>query len=1035
MGLTKEQQLAVESSGKNIIVSAGAGSGKTFVLTERVKYLLLHGVSLSQLLLLTFTNAAAAEMKSRIRKMILKTPELSSQLDLLEGAYITTFDSFALSIVKKYHTRLNLTNQIEVCDEVLIDLKKKEILNTILEEHYRSPSDDFLKLIEDFCLKDDQVLRDLLLSAYQKIELKVDKKEYFQNVLTEDKIQEMISSTLEDYCGILKSRQKDLIRLMGDLNTYFDGDFVSKVEDNFAALMEANTYLEFVQACHYSSLRVPNGTSLEGKKLKSDIFDLAKDIEKYCVYSSLSEMEEEYRSTLGYQGVLFSILKDFDQRLSQYKRENQLFTFTDISSYAIEVVRKNPDVLKELRDQFQEIMVDEYQDTSDTQEIFIQLISHQNIYMVGDIKQSIYRFRNANPDLFQQKYSSYQDPQQGLKIDLLKNFRSREEVLEDINLLFDHFMDEEIGGANYQESHRMIFGQEDYSTLGKTNLNHHMEFLLYDEKNLLNLSKEEEEAFLIASDIKKKIQENYLVWDKEEKFLRPLLYQDIVVLLDKSKNFTLFKRIFESCQIPLTIVKEESFRKEEDSLVFRNLFRFLICIHEKCFDLEFRYTFVSLCRSFLWKMSDEDIYEIYQKNSFFDTDFYRLGEELAEKIDTMSLSQFFSLVLEKYHYDEKLLTVGNISSYRVRSEYFYQLCQKYEEMGNTIYDFVEYLNQIFDGDYDLKFNVQKTIPNSCQIMTIHKSKGLEYPICYYAGLTSKFSEKEMKERMIFDSHYGFILPKVDHSYKDIYLKFLYKHLYHREELSERIRLFYVALTRAREKMIFVLPKQEEELERDSFVPTYEREKYSSFLSILKSIWSIILPYTKELEILGNKEYLKTMKKNEYSTSFKDSLKVEELSLENTMIEENHFSKNHLTLLDYEEKEKMQVGTQIHEILENLDFENADLSSLSIPNYWKEKILHFLESDFMKERIHYPMRKEWEFVDVQENEMLHGVIDLLIDEGESYTIIDYKLKGIDDSAYDEQLNGYRHSIEKKTQKKVRCYLYSLFEEEYREVKDA
>ncbi len=1034
MALTEEQQHAVEWGGRNILVSAGAGSGKTFVLTERVKYKLLHGVHISELLILTFTNAAAAEMKDRIRKMIQKTPELAGELDALEGAYITTFDSFALAVVKKYHTKLNITNQIQISDEVLIDLQKKKIMDEIFDEYYQSPKQDFLQLIHDFCLKGDDALKESILKAYQKIELKVDKAEYLRQAMEEDSITKMISSTTHDYFEILKSRQRDLIRLMSSLTEYFDGEFIQKMYDNFHSLMEAETYDDFVHSLDFESLRVPRGTSEEGKQLKSDIFSLAKDIEQFCQYASTREMEEEYRSTIANQKVLFSILQELDSRLEEYKLRNAIFTFTDISRYAIMVVRDNLDVLEELKNQFAEIMVDEYQDTSDTQELFLSYISKNNIYMVGDIKQSIYRFRNANPSLFKEKYRTYQDSSLGYKIDLLKNFRSREEVLSDINLIFDYLMDEEIGGADYQASHRMVFGNEDYHTIGKVSQDSHMEVLAYDSNELGKLSKEEEEAFLIAKDIQERIQNKMQVFDKEEKKLRPIEYRDFVILLDKSKNFELYKKIFEYHHIPLTILKEESLRRDDDGLVIRNLFRFLLCLKQKRFDLEFRYCFVSLCRSFLWKKTDQEIFDMVIHDKIMDSDLVHKGLEVVPYMDTMSLSRYFYWVMEEFHYEEKLLTIGRVHDYRIRLEYIYNLCKNYESHGYTIYDFVDYLNQIFEGDYDLKFNMNTSSYNSCQIMTIHKSKGLEYPVCYFAGFSSKFSDMDIKERIIYDSSYGFILPKVEEAFKDTYLKTLFKYYYKKEDISERIRLLYVAVTRAREKMIFVIPKQEEGRECLDVIPTYEREQYHSFLSIVKSIYSLLLPYLHEVEVIGSKEYLNRSIHFQYEIEVKEPLKVEEVSISSHLLEEKHYSKESFQILSKEEKDLMQLGTKIHEILEDIDFLHYDLSSYSLDSFIQNKIVHFLDSDFMRKRLSFPMYKEYEFYYENENTLSHGIMDLLIDEGDSYTILDYKLKGIEDSSYDRQLNGYRRALIEKTHKPVRCYLYSLLDEKYREVLD-
>jgi ATP-dependent helicase/nuclease subunit A len=229
---------------------------------------------------------------------------------------------------------------------------------------------------------------------------------------------------------------------------------------------------------------------------------------------------------------------------------------------------------------------------------------------------------------------------------------------------------------------------------------------------------------------------------------------------------------------------------------------------------------------------------------------------LIEDMDSISLSQFFLKVLKEFQYEEKLLTIGNVSYYEARLEYLYRLCQNYEKTGKTIYQFISFLEDVFEKDLDLSFNISLEESNSCRIMTIHKSKGLEFPICYYPGLSVHFNMSDLKERILYDNTYGIILPKVEESYKDTILKTLLKNKKKKEEISDRIRLFYVALTSANEKMIFVIPQQEEEEEVRDMVPDYERDTYHSFLSILKSVYSLLLPYIVEKDIVGNKDYLK-----------------------------------------------------------------------------------------------------------------------------------------------------------------------------------
>ncbi len=624
---------------------------------------------------------------------------------------------------------------------------------------------------------------------------------------------------------------------------------------------------------------------------------------------------------------------------------------------AIKVVDENEDIREELTNSFNEILVDEYQDTSDTQEKFISLISNNNVYMVGDIKQSIYRFRNANPYIFKNKYDTYRDTDLGIKIDLLKNFRSRKEVLSNINLLFDLFMDDEIGGADYKASHRMVFGNNTYIEEGMTDQNYDLDVITYNKDNLGKITKDEEEAFIIGYDIIKKMEEKFQVFDKDELILRDIEYKDFVVLLDKSKNFNLYKKIFEYLHIPLAILKDESLRKDEDVLVLKNILRLLICIKEKRYDTEFKYTFTSISRSFLYKISDEEIHNYFVNNSFMESELYKKCSSLVNKIDYMSGSAFLLLVLEEFNYEEKLITIGNVKPFRVRCEYFYNLIKNYEETGKTIYDFVAYLNGIFDDDYDLKFNVNSGSSNSCKIMTIHKSKGLEFPICYFAGFSGKFNTSELKEKIIYDNKYGLILPKVSEYYKETILKTLLKVNTKREEISEKIRLLYVAVTRAKEKMIIVMPEVEEENEVVDIVPIYEREKYNSFLSIMKSIYSSLLPYVVKSDVIGTKDYLSNSSSSSSEiTAGEDLLEVEELNLEVSEIEEVHYSKDTLHLITKEEQQLMNFGTRVHEVLEQMDFN--DLSTLEgIDSKICEKISKFLESDLMRDKLNLPIDRK------------------------------------------------------------------------------
>ena len=1029
---TPEQQLAIDSEGKNIIVSAGAGSGKTAVLTERVIRKLKSGVHINELLVLTFTNAAAAEMKERIRKAIRKTPGLEEEANRIDGAYITTFDSFALSIVKKYHTVINCTSNIQITDDVVINIKKQELLDEILDEKYLLQDKRFTSLIHDFCYKDDKELKKGLLDIYQKIELKYDKEHFLETYL--DCYTKSWDGVVHEYLESIHKKMNEMREILQEMSSYFDGKYMTKVEDYLYSFLTKKTYEEQKQALDQLERfpTLPKNSDEAGKVLKKQLVEVLDEVKEVMTYSSIEEMKKELESTVSNQQEMISIIKELDKRLSIYKEQEEIYNFTDISRLAISIVMNHPEIREELTHSFHEIMVDEYQDTSDTQETFIGLIANNNVYMVGDIKQSIYRFRNANPYLFKEKYDTYRDTDQGIKIDLVKNFRSRREVLEDINLLFNQFMDDEIGGADYQASHQMVFGNMAYETDGKTPDNHHMELLTYQYDKTIPITKDEQEAFIIGEDIKEKVKNKYQVFDKDTGVIRDISYSDFVILLDKSKNFELYKKIFEYLGIPLSILKEESLSKDNDILVLKHLLNLIVRIFKKDNFDSLKYSFVAVARSYLFELTDEEIYDALVNDKIPETRLYQVCEELSKKVREMSASEFFLTVMKEVDYEGKLLKIGNVTSFQVRLEYVYNLIGNLEATGYTIEDIITHLDAIFDTGQDLKFNVNTDSSNSCKIMTIHKSKGLEFPICYFAGFASKFNLRDLKERILFDNTYGIVLPMVTDFYKDTILKTLVKEKAKQEEVSEKIRLFYVALTRAKEKMIMVVEKIEEETESNGLVSSAIRSKYNSFLSIIKSIYSSLLPYERKVSVTPSKDYL--LSKNNTNESelklSKDTLIVEELELEAIPVEHTRYSKDIIHLETKEEKETMEFGIRVHQVLEQLDFKHPNLEGLS--GRIKEKIEAFLKSSLVVENINGTFYPEYEFIDREEN--THGIMDLVIEHENKMIIVDYKLKNIDDSNYDKQLNGYREFLKKKTKKEVECYLYSIIDEEYRKVKE-
>ena len=338
---TPEQQQAIDEEGKNIIVSAGAGSGKTAVLTERVIRKLKSGVHINELLVLTFTNAAAAEMKERIRKAIRKTPGLEEEMNRIDGAYITTFDSFALSIVKKYHTVINCTNNIQITDDVVINIKKQELLEEILDEKYLLQDKRFTKLIRDFCYKDDKELKKSLLDIYQKIELKYDKERFLETHL--DNYTKSWDKVIGDYLSSIKGKIKQMRETLAEMSSYFDGDYITKVEDYLYNLLHGDSYEEQKKALdnltRFPSL--PKNSDEKGKSLKKQLTTTLDEIKEEMIYESLEEIRKELESTVANQEEIIDILKELDKRLTLYKEQEEIYNFTDISRMAIKIVSEH----------------------------------------------------------------------------------------------------------------------------------------------------------------------------------------------------------------------------------------------------------------------------------------------------------------------------------------------------------------------------------------------------------------------------------------------------------------------------------------------------------------------------------------------------------------------------------------------------------------------------------------------------------------------------------------------------------------------
>ena len=1013
---TDEQKEAIYKEGTNIIVSAGAGSGKTAVLTERVLEKVKSGISVDNLLILTFTKMAAKEMRERIGEK-LKENGFTKELSKLDTADITTFDAYALSLVKKYHYYLNLSKDINIIDASVIGLYKEKMLKDIFEELYTSEDSKFLNLIKEYALKDDKEIFNFILNINNKLDLKTNKREYLDSYINVKYNEENIDKDIDNYIKVIL----DLINNIRDYLEYIDdSDYFDKIYKVLSPLLSSGNY-DDIKLNIEVKLPIAKGVSDTTKEYKDKISNTIKEIKKLVIYDNYDSIKSGILKTKDYVEEIISIIKELDKRVSEYKSKYNYFEYGDISSYAIELVKNNTEIREEIKNNLNEIMIDEYQDTNDVQEEFISYISNNNVYMVGDIKQSIYRFRNANPYIFKNKYDSYSKNINGIKIDLNKNFRSREEVINNINLMFDRIMDDTIGGASYRVSHRMVYGNPMYQGDGDSGVNNNFE--VYSYLNETIFKKDEVEAFIIASDIKNKITNGYPIFGKDTKGIRKAKYSDFAILLDSSKSFELFKKILEYNDIPTSIVKSVNLTDGEVITIIKNIISFIIKIKDNVIDNEFKKLFISIARSFLFNLDDNIIFDYFLNNNFKDSDIYKISYSITKNLDTISLDEIINIIIDKYDFYNKLFLLGDYSSNILRIDKLKEITSNLTNLDYDIYKYSEYLGNIIESGMKIEYNVTESSNNTVKIMTIHASKGLEFNVCYYGGLYSKFNIREAISKFSYDDKYGIIIP-----YKD---KFLYSTIYHNlsyrnyvlENISERIRLFYVALTRAKEKMIFILPENTKEVSYiNDIIDDSIRSKYNSFASIMYSLESITKSYYKNIDInsIGLSKNYNLVKNDNYNkllSRVEDKLDVQDINIDIQKEKEKSFSKKNIHITSKEEQSRLDYGKKVHELFELTDFH--DISNLTGKN--KEIIANFLDKVNIENADIY---KEYEFIYEEDNTTYHGIIDLMLVYKDNIKIIDYKLKNISDEAYLKQLNGYKEYIEKRFNKPAAIYLYSV-----------
>lgn len=1014
MNFTKNQARAINERDKSILVSAGAGSGKTAVLKTRVQKLVEEGVGIDELLILTFTNAAALEMKGRIASA-LKEANLTNELEKIESAQITTFDAYFLELVKKYHYLIGISKDISIADYSIIKFEKEKILTRIFDEKLQKQDKQFLSLLTDYTVFDYNDLVDKIIFLYDA-KANIFKKDDYLQYYTNPK------ELFEKYDEFLNLENTHITNALnsisGLIQTEKDEEYLDKVRNYVHSIIQAKTYEDYhiytsdLGAFPRFTLKSDNKEQI--KQHVEIIKDKINSIKKYTEIAK-NQVISNLEHTLVHAQVILKILKEMEDALLEFKKEQKAYEFSDITNFAIELVEKHDIVRSQQKSQFKEIMVDEYQDTNDFQNYFIYLISSNNSYMVGDVKQSIYGFRNANPQNFVQLEEDFNNGNEGLVINLMDNFRSRDEVLYGLNSIFDKVMTKEIGGVVYDDKQKLTFGNKAYD-VKDANQTYDYQFLNYDRESLkeINIHKKYVEPYIIAKDIRTKVDNKWQVLDFKEG-LRDCKYSDFCILTRTKTNYQYYVEMFEYMNIVTHSQLEPEFKTQDLIIFFKSLFRYLYAKENRLINE------LSIMRSFVFEVSDDEI-ENYIVSGIKSTSVEEVLDKLKEikSYHDVSISIVLDRALEKLGVYPKISKQVEAKGTFELLQTLKTMCSNFDNMNYPKTKFIQYLDRLdTSDDLDVATTQDASVEGAVKIMTIHKSKGLEFPIVYLPELESSFSRSNMGSDFFIDKEHGLIIPHIKNYLKTENIATnLYKQRLKNSERSEAIRLLYVALTRAKEQFIFV--------GSDKINEVTDISNASNFIQVLSSISDDILFNARNVNLLLEEEFLEFNPMGIKSSNIELKAIGAKYNYKNLSIEvedkKNKRASGDITELpDVKTIKNLKYGTLLHDKLQFIDIKNFEITDSSLlSNVISNMKKHKEFTDYINQI------PELEFFDGD----IHGFIDCIFEYNDFYLIVDYKLKNVNKAEYIKQITIYKEYLEKIVNKPVKACLYSLMEDEFK-----
>ena len=916
---TAEQIEAIYTAGQNILVSASAGSGKTFVMAERILDQLARGVEISQLFISTFTVKAARELKERLEKKISQQIQETDDVDLkqhlgrqladLPNAAIGTMDSFTQKFLGKHGYLIDIAPNFRILQNESEQLIfKNEVFHQVFEAHYQGENkENFSRLVKNFAGrgKDERGLRQQVYKIYDFLQSTSSPQKWLNEsflkgfekadfVIEKDKLTEQIKQALWDLESFFRYHLDNDAKEFPKA-TYLEA--VQQVLDEIGSLNQGSDSQAYraVLARVVAISKEKNGRALTNSSRKADLKPLADTYndERKAQFAKLGQLADQI-TILDYQeryhGDAWELAKTFQTFMSDFveayrerKRQENAFEFADISHYTIEILENFPQVREAYQERFHEVMVDEYQDTNHIQERMLELLSNgHNRFMVGDIKQSIYRFRQADPQIFNEKFQRYaQNPHEGKLILLKENFRSSSEVLSATNDVFERLMDQEVGEINYDSMHQLVFA----NTKLTPNPENKAEFLLYDKDDSGQEEEESQTETKLTGEMRLVIKEILKLHQE-----KGVAFKEIALLTSsRSRNDQILLALSEY-GIPVKTDGEQN--NYLQSLEVQVMLDTLRVIHNPLQDYAlvalmkspmFDFDEDELARLSLQKVEDkvqENLYEklvnaqkqVASQKELIHT---ALAEKLNQFMDILDSWRLYAkthslydliwkIYNDRFYYDY----VGALPNGPARQANLYALALRADQFEKSNFKglsrFIRMIDQVLEAQHDLASVAVAPPKDAVELMTIHKSKGLEFPYVFILNMDQDFNKQDSMSNVILSRQNGLgvkYIAKVEtgaveaHYPKTIKLSIpSLTYTQNEEELqlasySEQMRLLYVAMTRAEKKLYLVGKGSREKLEAKEY-PTAENGKLDKHTRLQAKnfqdwVWAITKVFTKD----------------------------------------------------------------------------------------------------------------------------------------------------------------------------------------------